>query len=154
MSCFITFTLQLKLQTSGNDSASRLNAILAALREDDTPQSLVAKVTIVREGDHGLEPAGVERSGLVKDRARIAAEGVPLGDGLVPVRALRREGPALQIVEGGLVGRDQAGEGRELDGHVAQRQPRLDRQHVLAVAAGGCERGCAPCGIAAQGEYH
>ena len=55
MSCFIAFTLQLKLQTSGNDSASRLHAILSALREDDTPQSLVAKVTIVREGDHGLE---------------------------------------------------------------------------------------------------
>jgi hypothetical protein len=49
------FYFQLKLQTSGNDSASRLNAILSALREDDTPQSLVAKVTIVREGDHGLE---------------------------------------------------------------------------------------------------
>jgi hypothetical protein len=55
MSCVVTFTLQVKLQRSGNDFASRLDAILSALREDDTPQSLVAKVTIVREGDHGLE---------------------------------------------------------------------------------------------------
>ena len=48
-------THQVKLQTSGNDFASRLDAIVSALREDDTPQHLVAKVTIVREGDHGLE---------------------------------------------------------------------------------------------------
>jgi len=46
---------EVKLQTSGNDFASRLDAIVSALREDDTPQNLVAKVTIVREGDHGLE---------------------------------------------------------------------------------------------------
>jgi len=46
---------QVKLQTSGNDLASRLHAIVSALREDNTPQNLVAKVTIVREGDHLLE---------------------------------------------------------------------------------------------------
>ena len=46
---------QVKLQTSGNDFASRLNAIVSALREDAMPQTTVAKVTIVREGDHGLE---------------------------------------------------------------------------------------------------
>merc|ERR1719253_2101891 len=46
---------QVKLQTSGNDFASRLNAITSALREDNSTQNLVAKVTIVREGDHGLE---------------------------------------------------------------------------------------------------
>ncbi|KAL3769464.1 hypothetical protein ACHAWU_008873 [Discostella pseudostelligera] len=46
---------QVRLQKIGNDFASRLNAIVSALREDDTPQNLFAKVTIVREGDHGLE---------------------------------------------------------------------------------------------------
>ncbi|KAL9189552.1 hypothetical protein ACHAXT_009227 [Thalassiosira profunda] len=46
---------QVRLRTSGNDFASRLHAIASALREDDSAQSLVAKVTIVREGDHGLE---------------------------------------------------------------------------------------------------
>ena len=46
---------QVKLVTSGNDFASRLHAIVLALREDDTEQSLAAKVTIVVEGDHGLE---------------------------------------------------------------------------------------------------
>jgi len=46
---------QIKLQTSGNDFASRLQAIVSALREDNAPQTLTAKVTIVREGDHGLE---------------------------------------------------------------------------------------------------
>ena len=45
----------MKLQTSGNDFASRLSAIVSALREDDTSQNLIAKVTLVREGDHGLE---------------------------------------------------------------------------------------------------
>lgn len=45
----------MKLQTSGNDFASRLSAIVSALREDETSQNLVAKVTLVREGDHGLE---------------------------------------------------------------------------------------------------
>lgn len=46
---------QVKLQTSGNDLASRLKTIVSALREDNSAQALVAKVTIVREGDHGLE---------------------------------------------------------------------------------------------------
>ena len=46
---------QIRLQTSGNDFASRLNTIVSALREDPMPQNTVAKVTIVREGDHGLE---------------------------------------------------------------------------------------------------
>ena len=46
---------QIRLQKIGNDFASRLNAIVSALREDDTPQHLYAKVTIIREGDHGLE---------------------------------------------------------------------------------------------------
>lgn len=46
---------QVKLQRGGNDYASRLNTIFLALREDDTPQTLYAKVIIVREGDHGLE---------------------------------------------------------------------------------------------------
>jgi protein transport protein SEC24 len=50
-----TYTLQVRLQKIGNDFASRFNAIVSALREDDTPQNLFAKVTIVREGDHGLE---------------------------------------------------------------------------------------------------
>jgi protein transport protein SEC24 len=53
---FITLTTpKVKLKRSGNDIASRLNAMLLALREDDTLLHLVAKVTIVREGDHGLE---------------------------------------------------------------------------------------------------
>lgn len=46
---------QVHLQTSGNDFAARLNAIVSALREDNSPEPLVAKVTIVREGDHALE---------------------------------------------------------------------------------------------------
>lgn len=46
---------QVKLQRGGNDFASRLSAILLALREDDTPHTLFAKVTVVREGDLGLE---------------------------------------------------------------------------------------------------
>ena len=46
---------RVKLQTRGNDFASRLNTIVSALRDDDTAYPRVAKVTIVPEGDHGLE---------------------------------------------------------------------------------------------------
>jgi len=58
---------QVKLFTSGNDFASRLNAIVTSLRENDTQQSLVAKVIIVREGDHGLESRFFWH--LIEDRA-------------------------------------------------------------------------------------
>jgi protein transport protein SEC24 len=58
---------QVLLQTSGNDFASRVNAIVSALREDDSPETLIAKVTIVREGDHGLESRFFWH--LVEDRA-------------------------------------------------------------------------------------
>ena len=58
---------QVMLQTRGNDFASRVNAIVCALREDDSPETLVAKVTVVREGDHGLESRFFWY--LVEDRA-------------------------------------------------------------------------------------
>ena len=58
---------QVQLQTSGNDFASRVNAIVSALREDDSSETLIAKVTIVREGDHGLESRFFWH--LVEDRA-------------------------------------------------------------------------------------
>jgi len=91
------------LQTSGNDFASRVNAIVSALREDDSPETLVAKVTIVREGDHGLESRFFWY--LVEDRASFnggtysyedfmdfvnsggSQQGMPPGGGRAPGRA-------------------------------------------------------------------
>jgi len=94
---------QVKLQTSGNDFASRVNAIVCALREDDSPETLAAKVTIVREGDHGLESRFFWF--LVEDRASFnggtysyedfmdfinsggSQQGMPPGAGRAPGRA-------------------------------------------------------------------
>ena len=46
---------QIRLLTSGNDVASRLNSIVSALRDDGCPERLVPRVVVVREGDAGLE---------------------------------------------------------------------------------------------------
>ena len=46
----------------------------------------------------------------------------------VPVGAFRRKGPALEIGEGLLVGRDQAGAGAGFDGHVGDCHPPFHRQ--------------------------
>eukprot|EP00577_Skeletonema_sp_RCC1716_P004482 CAMPEP_0113395308 /NCGR_PEP_ID=MMETSP0013_2-20120614/13112_1 /TAXON_ID=2843 ORGANISM="Skeletonema costatum, Strain 1716" /NCGR_SAMPLE_ID=MMETSP0013_2 /ASSEMBLY_ACC=CAM_ASM_000158 /LENGTH=1255 /DNA_ID=CAMNT_0000279485 /DNA_START=40 /DNA_END=3803 /DNA_ORIENTATION=- /assembly_acc=CAM_ASM_000158 len=91
------------LQTSGNDFASRVNAIVCALREDDSPETLVAKVTVVREGDQGLESRFFWY--LVEDRASFnggtysyedfmnfvnssgSQQGMPPGAGRAPGRA-------------------------------------------------------------------
>ena len=94
---------RVKLQTSGNDFASRVNAIVCALREDDAPETLVAKVTVVREGDHGLESRFFWF--MVEDRASFSGgtysyedfmdfinsggsqQGMPPGAGRAPGRA-------------------------------------------------------------------
>lgn len=58
----------IKLQTSGNDLASRLDAVVQALREDKAEAHTIApKVTIVREGDQALEARFFWH--LVEDRA-------------------------------------------------------------------------------------
>eukprot|EP00573_Skeletonema_grethae_P010464 CAMPEP_0201698312 /NCGR_PEP_ID=MMETSP0578-20130828/18349_1 /ASSEMBLY_ACC=CAM_ASM_000663 /TAXON_ID=267565 /ORGANISM="Skeletonema grethea, Strain CCMP 1804" /LENGTH=1230 /DNA_ID=CAMNT_0048184805 /DNA_START=24 /DNA_END=3716 /DNA_ORIENTATION=- len=101
------------LQTSGNDLASRVNAIVCALREDDSPETLAAKVTIVREGDHGLESRFFWF--LVEDRASFnggtysyedfmdfvnsggSQQGMPPGAGRAPGRAPGPPPPGQQM---------------------------------------------------------
>ena len=59
---------QLILQRSGNDLASRLDAVVKALRDDPAETYLIAaKVTIVREGDAALEARFFWH--MVEDRA-------------------------------------------------------------------------------------
>jgi len=57
---------QINLQTKGNDHASRLDAIIQSLGEDET-HKITPKVTIVREGDERLESRFFWH--LVEDRA-------------------------------------------------------------------------------------
>ena len=59
----------------------------------------------------------------------------PVGDGLVPLRALGRVGPALEELEGLVVGRHHADLGAELDREIADREPAFDL-HVADRAAG------------------
>ena len=65
----------------------------------------------------------------------IARERAPVGDGLVPQRALGRIGPVLEEFEGDIVGRHHADLGAELDREIAHREPAFDL-HVADRAAG------------------
>ena len=58
-----------------------------------------------------------------------------MGDGGVPVGALRRVRAALQVGVGGGVGRDHPGPRAPLDAHVADRHPALHRHRLDRRAA-------------------
>jgi hypothetical protein len=63
-------------------------------------------------------------------RIGIGAERAPIGDRLVPLGALGSIGPAMEIREGGVVGRYHAGAGAGFDRHVADRQPPFDAERL------------------------
>ena len=86
-------------------------------------------------GDERLELVRVEEHLGVVDRALVAGEGPPVGDGILPVLALRRVRAALEVREGRLVRRDHAGAGAGLDRHVADRHPPLHRERADRAAA-------------------
>ena len=86
-------------------------------------------------GDERRHLRGVEDDLGVVLRVVVGDEGLPVGDGRVPVGALRRLGTALDVVERRLVGRDQPGLGAPLDAHVADRHPALHRELLDGLAA-------------------
>ncbi len=86
-------------------------------------------------GDERRHRRGVEHDLLVVLGVLIGDEGPPVLDGGVPVGALRRLGTSLDVVEGHLVGRDQAGLGAPLDAHVADRHAGFHRELLDGLAA-------------------
>jgi len=79
---------------------------------------------------------GVERHLAIENGPGIAGQRCPVGERSRPAVAFRREGPALQVGIGYLVGRDHPGARARLDGHVADRHAlvhrhRADRRAVV-----------------------
>src|SRR5262249_21470469 len=72
----------------------------------------------------------VQRHDDVEPRARIAHQRAPVGDGPVPHRTRRRKRPALHVLDGGLVDRNQAGARTGLDRHVADRHAAFHRKRA------------------------
>ena len=72
-------------------------------------------------GHLGSDVGGIQRDLLVVGGALVRGQGAPVGHRLLPLAALGRHGPALDIREGGLIRRDQPGPGAGLDRHVAHR---------------------------------
>ena len=86
-------------------------------------------------GDVRRDVGGVEMRLLVVFGARVGGQGPPIGDRLLPGRALRRVGPAHDVGDGLFVGRDKPGAGARFDRHVADRHAAFHR-HVAEGAAG------------------
>ena len=86
-------------------------------------------------GDLRHDPVHVDPHFGVEHRIGIAGKRAPVGDGLVPQRALGRVGPVLEELEGDIVGRHHADLGAELDREIARREPAFDL-HVADRAAG------------------
>ena len=86
-------------------------------------------------GDERRHHARVEDDLLVEVGVVVGDQRLPVLHGGVPVGALRRLGTALDVVEGGLVGSDQAGLRAPLDAHVADRHPALHRELLDGLAA-------------------
>ena len=99
-------------------------------------------------GDDRRQLGRVEHDHLVEMRALVGLQRLPVVERHVPGRALRRARLALDIGEGRLVRRDQAGAGAALDRHVADGHAAFHRQRAdrlagifddVAGAAGGAD---------------
>ena len=77
----------------------------------------------------------IQHDDSIEARVRIGLERAPVSDGAIPRLALRRERPAFQVGDRGLVDRDHAGARAGLDRHVAHGHPAFHRQ--------GADRGAA-----------
>ena len=66
----------------------------------------------------------------VERRVGVGRQAAPAVERALPVRALRRAGPALEVGERRLVGRDHPGARARLDRHVADRQAALHRERL------------------------
>mmetsp|Transcript_21506 Transcript_21506/g.62977 ORF Transcript_21506/g.62977 Transcript_21506/m.62977 type:complete len:454 (-) Transcript_21506:323-1684(-) len=79
-------------------------------------------------GDGGGDVLRLDDDGLVVLGALVGAEGGPVVHGSIPLFARGAHGPALEIIEGDLVGSDHSGAGAGLDGHVGDGHSRLHGQ--------------------------
>ena len=86
-------------------------------------------------GDHRLEHRGVDGDRLVVLRAVVRRERLPPLHGGIPRVPLGHVTPAVQVFEGRVVGRDEAGTGPCLDRHVADRHALLHGQRADRLAA-------------------
>ena len=86
-------------------------------------------------GDDRGDRLGVEGHLAVQPRALVGEERPPVRLGQLPGAGLRRVRAALDVVEGRLVGGDQAGAGAALDRHVADRHAAFHRQRADRLAA-------------------
>ena len=99
-------------------------------------------------GDDRRQLGGVEPDLVSKCAPSSRMQRLPVAQRHVPGRALRRARAALDVVEGLLVRRDQAGAGAAFDRHVADRHAAFHRQRAdrfagifddIAGAAGGAD---------------
>ena len=77
----------------------------------------------------------VDRDRLVERRAVVGRQVAPALDGRVPVGALRRVRPAVDVLVGRVVRGDQAGARAALDAHVADRHALFHGQRPDRLAA-------------------
>ena len=83
-------------------------------------------------GDVRREGGRVDDDLFVEGGALVGRERPPVVEGLLPGRPAGRVGAALEVGEGGVVGRDHPGAGARLDAHVAHRHPPLHREARIA----------------------
>ena len=117
---------------AGSDAVALLGVLLGVRDRAGQRHALSG---VGAPGDERRHGRGVEDDLLVEDRVVVGDQRAPVRDGGVPVGALGRLGPALEVVERGLVGSDQAGLGAPLDAHVADRHARLHRERLDGRAA-------------------
>mmetsp|Transcript_15577 Transcript_15577/g.49249 ORF Transcript_15577/g.49249 Transcript_15577/m.49249 type:complete len:529 (-) Transcript_15577:350-1936(-) len=86
-------------------------------------------------GDRGSDVHAVDGDVLVKDRALVGLQRLPVGERLLPGGSLRGQGPALEVGEGHLVRRHHARPRPGLDRHVADGHARLHGKGLDDVAA-------------------
>ena len=109
--------------------------VLEVVRVRDRAAQRHALAGVGAPGDERRHRAGVEDDLLVVLRVGVGDEGLPVRHRGIPLRALRRLGAALDVVEGLLVGCDQPGLRAPLDAHVADRHPALHRELLDGRAA-------------------
>ena len=86
-------------------------------------------------GDHRLEGARVDRDRLVVRGAVVGRQLLPARERRVPGRPLRCVRPAVDVLVGRVVRRDEPGPRAALDAHVADRHPLFHRQRADRLAA-------------------
>src|SRR5215216_1872457 len=86
-------------------------------------------------GDEGRQQPCVKINFGVEDSAGITTQGLPVGQGRVPVRTFRCVRAPFEVGKGGFVRRDHAGLGPPFDAHIADRHTALHAERLNGRAA-------------------